>query len=100
MKNFTLIALFLFGLTFASHANTTVEISTPFQTTETSVSDNGSNTTVAQTNSSDESSFDAKKKKKRKKSFRDRSLAGKILIIVGVAVFAVLCLLFGTVSIG
>jgi hypothetical protein len=97
MKHFSLIALLLFAFTFSSNANTSIEIATPYQSVTNVVDDNSTVTTSDNSSSEDAS---AKKKKKRKKNFKDRSIAGKILIIAGVAVFAVLCLLFGTVSIG
>lgn len=100
MKKITLIALFLFGTTFASYANTGLEIATIVQNTEASVLDNNLNaSTVDNTISSDDSALNSKNKKKKKK-FKDRSIAGKVLIIGGIAVFAVLCILYGTVSIG
>lgn len=39
-------------------------------------------------------------KPKHWKDFKDRSLAGKIVLIAGVSVFVVLCVLFGSVSVG
>jgi hypothetical protein len=98
MKNIALIVLFLFGITFTS----TVQASTGITTTtsQTSALDNSTNvvSTDSATDSQDADSM--KKKKKRKKQFRDRSIAAKILIIAGLAVFAVLCLLYGTVTVG
>jgi hypothetical protein len=101
MKKLTLIALFLCGLTFASNATSNLNIVPVIQNIEAKVTDNALTTSTVNnsTSTSDDAAYNAKHKKK-KKSFKDRSIAGKVLIIAGVAVFAVLCLLFGTVTIG
>ena len=97
MKNIALIVLFLLGMTLTS----TVQASTGITVnTSQTVLDNSTNVTSTDAAADSQDADMMKKKKKRKKSFRDRSLAGKILILAGIAVFTVLCLLYGTVSIG
>jgi hypothetical protein len=99
MKNLLLLAFFLFGLTFTVKAeiNTTVPAAIPVQTGMSI--DNATTVTMDDSADANDAAAEAKHKKKHKK-FKDRSVAGKILIIAGVAVFAVLCLLYGTVTIG
>jgi hypothetical protein len=97
MKHIMLIVLFLFGVTFASELQASTGLTT---TSQTSVVDNSVSVTSDNGATDSQDADMMKKKKKRKKQFRDRSLAAKILIIAGLAVFTVLCIMFGTVSVG
>ena len=107
MKKLTCIVLFVFGLTIVSNAQTTSQVATTFQNTEARVvNDNlltsnlDAKNVVLNDSNLDAKSQNAKPHKRGSKKFKDRTLAGKILIVTGVSVFVVLCLMFGTVSVG
>lgn len=99
MKNkiFSLIALF--GLSFATFAQTNTPV-IPVNTVPVAVDNSTVITNVLTENTSEEAADVTDTKDTKRKSWSDRNLAGKILIIVGGTVFVVLCVLFGTVSVG
>ncbi|MGV3632297.1 MAG: hypothetical protein ACO1O6_13900 [Bacteroidota bacterium] len=100
MRKLTMIALFICGLTASFNAQTTA------QPVTTSLSVDASSSVQSNTISASDATFDssvsdaAAASSRGKKKFSDRSLVGKILIVAGVAIFVVICALFGTVSIG
>lgn len=105
MKKFTWIALIVCGLAVASHAQTSSKSETTSQNTEVKVSDDNllASTVDSKTTVSDNSTLNPTQQKaeaKKWKKWKNRTLAGKILICTGVGVFVVLCLMFGTVSVG
>jgi hypothetical protein len=109
MKNkFILPALMFIGFTFGtmvsnaqsnstdSKATNSTEISTP--STELLASNVEPKSSVAENTSTEVKK--QKATKPMKKDWDDRTLMGKILIITGGIIFGIICLLYGTVTVG
>lgn len=95
------------GLTFASYgskAQTNSTSSPTSQTEEVSAKTDNLLASAVETTTtfSDNSSVIKKSQNPRhpKKEWQDRTLGGKILVVVGGTFFVILCLMFGTVSVG
>ena len=120
MKRITWIVLFLCGMIVASNAQTTSANAAASENTEVKASNNdlsvpaatakteevsvvsndqSASTVEAKTTVSKEATSKATEKAPWKK-WKDRTVAGKILVGVGMGIFIILCLLFGTVSVG
>ncbi len=106
-KQITLTVLMFLGLTFGtieSKAQTTSTPSKTPQTTELSAPTNNlmASAVESKVTVTEKSSVNAKQKpnKTSKKDWEDRSLAGKILIVTAGAIFVVLCIMYGTVTVG
>ena len=113
MKKNTWIVLLFFGLIIASQAQTSSKVETTSSNSEVKSTDNtlqASTVDITDRVPSVDNNATASippiilnqqdSQKKRRKKFKDRTLAGKILICAGVGAFAVLCLMYGTVSVG
>ena len=118
MKKITCIVLFLCGLTVASNAQNSSETEIASANTEAKVLNNDlsasvvgtqtrasileNNLSVSTVGAASTVTKDAplKTSQKKWKKWKDKTIAGKVLVVVGGTVFIVLCLLFGTVSVG
>ena len=121
MKKITWIVLFLCGMTVALNAQTNAAPKQSSDNTEVQALAGNLSASIAGTEATDvavanddelASVVDAKAsvskdatakksaEKKPWKKWKDRTVAGKILVGVGMGIFIILCLLFGTVSVG
>ena|ERR1035437_9389102 len=105
MKKLTWITLFVCGLTVLVPAQTNSKNGEISNNTEAAVPENTIQASVSETKTevSTHAVSNLKQKKEKAsmmKKWKDRSIVGKVLIIGGVAVFVVLCVMFGTVSVG
>ena len=106
--NIILPVLMVLGLTFgatASKARSTSSHSKTSETTELSTATNNLTASTVESKSTltENSSVVTKTQKPhhpKKKDWEERTLVGKILIVTGTAIFVVLCIMFGTVSVG
>jgi hypothetical protein len=105
MKKIKMIALFVLGLSLGTQAQTQTESKADAitLTSDAVATDNSITATELITTLSDNSSVDSSPKAKvasQMKKWKERSILGKILVGTGLAIFIVICLLFGTVSVG
>lgn len=101
MRKHTWIVLFICGLTTVSNAQIGSEMRTASQNTEARTLENNLVASAVNIKTTTSNDFAlAQKPKKGWKKFKDRTLAGKILVCAGVGAFALLCLMYGTVSVG
>jgi hypothetical protein len=105
MKKIISIALFVLGINFASNAEVTFRTEGPPQNTEVTVTGNDLKTSSSEMNGT-ESDLKAPEMDHHPagghghKKWKDRTLGGKILICIGVGLFVILCVLYGTVTVG
>jgi len=108
MKNkLILIVLMVLGLTFGALTSKAQSTPTPSPTSQTAelnapTDELLASTVETKTTVSDNPTVTEKQKplKPKKKDWEDRTLLGKILIVTGAAIFVVICVLYGTVSVG
>jgi F420-0:gamma-glutamyl ligase-like protein len=99
-------ALMVLGLLFgtlSSKAQTTTPLAASSPTTELSTSSSNlmASNVETKTNFSEKTIVKKQKASKpTKKEWEDRTLVGKILIIIGGVLFAAICVMYGTVSVG